>query len=138
MHLVFVADIDPGPVMDFLGPETVHGEGMKPPMERQDSRNNDLQESLRDSSGLSCDLGVTCCIEPDIWSQNTAVAISDESVRSGMLCLLNLPVQGRLPVVGELHWMGMAHSRGAVWDPGGVGTPRLIVCCDCLCLIALF
>ena len=110
-------------------------------MEREDSRNNDLQESLRDSSGPSYDLGVTCSIESDFWSQDTGVAISEERVCSGMLCLLSFTCQGnfvRLPVVGGPYWMGMAHSRGAVWDPGGVGTPRLIVCCDCLCLIALF
>ena len=27
---------------------------------------------------------------------------------------------------------------GTVWDPGGVGSPCLMLCCDCLCLIELF
>ena len=69
------------------------------------------------------------------------VAISDVRVRSGMLCLLNFSCLGnsvRLPDVGELHWIGMAHSRGAVWDPGGVCMPRLMLCYDCLCLITLY
>ena len=43
-----------------------------------------------------------------------------------------------MPVVCGPHCLGMAYSRGAVWDPGGVGTLRLVVCCDCLCLINLF
>ena len=139
---VSVADIDPGtPVMDYMRPETVRGEGMKPPMVREDSRNNDFQEFPWDSSGLSCDLGVTGSIEPDIWSQDNVVAVSDVRVRSGMLCLLNFTCPGnsvRLPVVGGPHWMGMAHLWGVVWDLGGECMPRLRVCCDFLCLIALF
>ena len=51
---VLVADIDSGPVLDFLSPET---EGMERLMEREDSRTNDFQELPRDSSGLSCDFG---------------------------------------------------------------------------------
>ena len=68
------------------------------------------------------------------------VAISDVRLRSGMLCLLNFSCPGnsvRLPVVGGPHWIGMAHLRGAVWDPGGVCKPHLVLSCDCLCLIAL-
>ena len=134
---VSVANIDSGPVLDFLSPETVWGEGMELHMEREDSRTNDFQELPRDSSGPSCDLGVTGRGEPNILSQDNVVAILDVKVRSDMLCLLNCSCPGnsvRLPVVGGPHWMGMAHSRGAFWDPGGVCMPRLMVCCDCLAL----
>ena len=109
---VSMADIDPGQVMDFLSPETIRGEGMKLPM---DSRINDFQELPRDSSGPSCQLGVMGSGEPNIWSQDNVVAISDMRVHSGMLCLLNFTCPGntvRMPVVGGPHWMGMAHSRG--------------------------
>ena len=109
---VSMADIDPGQVMDFLSPETIRGEGMKLPM---DSRINDFQELPRDSSGSSCQLGVMGSGEPNIWSQDNVVAISDMRVHSGMLCLLNFTCPGnavRMPVVGGPHWMGMAHSRG--------------------------
>ena len=74
---VSVADIASGPVMDFLSPETVRGEGMKLHMEREDSRINDFQELPRDSSGPSC-----------------VVTISDVGVRSGMLCLLGFTCPG--------------------------------------------
>ena len=32
----------------------------------------------------------------------------------------------------------MAHLQGAVWDPGVLCKPRLVLCCDCLCLVALY
>ena len=43
-----------------------------------------------------------------------------------------------LPVVGMPDWRGLTHWRGIVWDPVIIGVPRLRLCCDCLCLIALF
>ena len=58
-------------------------------MEREGSRTNDFQELPRDASGPSCDLGGTGREEPNIWSQDNVVMISDVKVRSGMLCLLN-------------------------------------------------
>ena len=124
---VSVGDIDSGPVLDFLSPETVRREGMELHMEREGSRTNDYQELPQDSSGPSCDLGVTGRGEPNIWSQDNVVVISDVKVRSGMLCLLNFSCPRnsvRLPVVGGPHWMGMANSRVAVWDPGFVCMPR--------------
>ena len=69
------------------------------------------------------------------------MVISEERVHSGMLCLLNFSSQRtsvRLPTVCGPYWTGMTHSWRTVWDPGGVGTPRRILCGDCLCLIALF
>ena len=30
------------------------------------------------------------------------------------------------------------HWKGVVWDPGIVGQQCLHMCCDCLCLMALF
>ena len=33
---------------------------------------------------------------------------------------------------------GLDHWRGVIWDPGIVGQQCLHVCCDCLCLMALF
>ena len=77
---VSAADIDLGPGMDFLGPPCCWG-----PTGMEDSRNPDLQESLRNSSGRSsCDLGVTCKIESDICPPDTVVAISEERVCSGI------------------------------------------------------
>ena len=131
-----MADIDPGPAMDFL-----RSPCCQDPREREDSQKMILQESPRDSSELPCDLGATGSIESDIWSQDTVVVISEERVHSGMLCLLNFTCQRnsvQLPAVCGPYWTGIAHSRGTVWDPGGVGMPRLILCCDCLCLIELF
>ena len=99
-------------------------------------------ECLLDSSGPSCDLGVTCSMESDIWLPDTVVAISEKRVRSGMMCLLNFKCRWnsvRLPVVCGPHLLGMACSRDTVWDPGGgVETLGLVACCDCLCLITLF
>ena len=133
---VSVADIDPGPVVDFL-----RSPCRQDPREREDSQKYDLQESPRDSSEPPWYLEVTVSIESDIWSQDTVVVISDERVHSGMSCLLNFTCQRnsvQLPAVCGPYWTGMAHSRGTVWDPGGVGTPRLMLGCDCLCLIELF
>ena len=42
------------------------------------------------------------------------------------------------PVVGMPDWRGLMHWRGIVWDPGIIGVTRRRLCCDCLCLIALF
>ena len=72
---VSAADIDPGLVMDFLGPPCCRG-----PTEMEDSRIPDLWECLRDSSDPSCDLGVTCSMESDIWPPDTVVAISEKRV----------------------------------------------------------
>ena len=69
------------------------------------------------------------------------VAIFDVRVRADMLCLLNFssPENSvRLPVVGGPHWIGLTHLRGVVWDPGIVCIPRLVLRCDCLCLITLY
>ena len=57
-----------------------------------------------------------------------------------MLCLLNFSSPGNsvhLPAVGGPHWRGLTHWRGIVWDPGIIGIPRLRLCCDGPCLIAL-
>ena len=58
-----------------------------------------------------------------------------------MLCLLIFSSPGNavnLPVVDGPNWRGLTHWRGIVWDPGIIGMPHLRLCCDCLCLIALF
>ena len=136
-----MADIDSGLVLDFLSPETVRRGEMELHTEMEGCRTNNFQELPHDSSGPSCDLGVTGHGEPNIGSQDKVVVISDVKVCSGMFCLLNFSCPGnsvRLPVVCRPHWMGMAHSRGAVWDLGGVCMPRLMVCCDCLGLITLY
>ena len=125
------ADIDPRLVVDFL----------RFPCCQDPRGREDLQEPPRDSSEPPCDLEAMGSIESDIWSQDTVVVISDERVSSGMLCLLNFTCQRnyvQLAGVCGPYWMGMGHSRGTVWDPGGVGTTRLMLCCDCLCLIELF
>ena len=130
------ADVNSDLLLDFLKPETDRGIGIQLHMERILG----LTLLPRDSSDPSGDLGPTGSGEPNIWSQVNVVAISDVRLRSGMLCLLNFSCPGnsvRLPVVGAPHWIDMAHLRGAVWDPGGVCKPRLVLCCDCLCLIAL-
>ena len=38
----------------------------------------------------------------------------------------------------SLDGKGLDHWNGVVWDPGIVGQQCLHVCCDCLCLMALF
>ena len=91
---VSVADINSDPELDFLSPGTVQVEGIILHMEREDSRTDAFRELPRDSGGPSGDLGLTDRGEPNIWSQDNVVAISDVRVRSGMLCLLNFPVQG--------------------------------------------
>ena len=126
---VLVADIDPGPVIYYLRPPCCQG-----PMEREDYRKNYLQDSLWDSCGPPCDLGVTASIESDIWSQDTGGNIGSESASwhvmpselylSRELCMATLDGNGTF--------------AGALWDPGGVGTSRLILCCDCVCLIEMF
>ena len=59
-----------------------------------------------------------------------------------MLCFLNLSSPENamymyLHVVSKPHRRGLPHWGGIVWDPGIIGIPRLNLCCDCLCLIAL-
>ena len=41
-------------------------------------------------------------------------------------------------VVAGLKYNGLAHCSGLVWDPGPVTEQCIYVCCDCLCVIALF
>ena len=67
------------------------------------------------------------------------VGILDED--EGWLCLLSsthLGHSGDNSVVAELNCKGLGHCRGIAWDPGPVGGQCLHVCCDCLCVIALF
>ena len=110
---VFAADIDPGPVMDFLPPPP-------PPVVGVPWRWRIL--GFRDSSDPSCDLGVTCSMGSDIWPPDTVVVISGKRVRSGVMCLLNLNCQWssvRLPVVCRLHLLGMACGRQFGTGGGG-------------------
>ena len=110
---VSAADIDPGPVMDFLSTT-----------EMEDSRIPDFRECPRDSSDPSDDLGVTDSMGSDIWPLDTVVAISGKRERSGVMCLLDFNSQWnsvRLPIVCGLQLLRMACSRETVWDPGGVG-----------------
>ena len=95
----------------------------------------------RDSSDPSGDVGPTDSGGLTVCPQDTLVTISDVKMLDDMSYLLNFSSQGnyvRLPVVGGPHWIGLAHLRGVVWDPGIVCIPRLCLCCDCLCLIALY
>ena len=103
-------------------------------MEGEDSRTGAFQELPRDSSGPSGNLGITGHGEPNIWSWDNVVAISDVRVRSGMFCLLNFSCPGNsvLPVVGGPYWMRMAHSRGAVC------IREVCVCLAWCCVVTLF
>ena len=47
------------------------------------------------------------------------------------------PQDTRITISGP-DWRGLTHWRRIVWDPGIIGIPHLRLCCDCLCLIALF
>ena len=44
---------------------------------------------------------------------------------------------GNNSVVAGLKYNGLAHCE-PVWDPGPVAGQCIYVCCDCLCVIALF
>ena len=59
----------------------------------------------------------------------------------GWLCLLYSASSGNswdTSVAVGLDCKGLGHCRGIAWDPGPVGGRCLHVCCDCLCVIALF
>ena len=67
------------------------------------------------------------------------VGILDD--KEGWLRLLCSPRSGQSgdnSVAADLNCKGLGHCRGVVWDPGHVGGQCLHVCCDCLCVIALF
>ena len=113
---VSAADYDPGPVMDFLGPPCCRG-----PTEMEDSRNPDLQECLWDSSGPSCDLGVTCGMELGIWPPDTVVAISEKGVRSGMMCLLNFKLSVEFCMIAHCMQAAFAGNGLFVGDSLGPG-----------------
>ena len=55
-----------------------------------------------------------------------------------VMLFVRVQTDSSLPVVGWPDWRGLTHWRGIVWDPGIIGILRLRLCCDCLCLIALF
>ena len=68
------------------------------------------------------------------------VVRSGKGVRFGVMCLLGFNCQWnsiRFPVVFGPHLLGIACLWETIWDPGGVGTFRLVECYACLCLIAL-
>ena len=56
-------DIDPGPVIDFLGPPCCRG-----PMEMEDSRIPDFQECPRASCDTSGDMDVAYTMGTDMWT----------------------------------------------------------------------
>ena len=75
-----------------------------------------------------------------MWSPETVVVRSGKGVRSEVICRLGFNCQWncvRLLVVFGPHLLGIACSRETIWDPGGVGVIRLLVCYVCLYLIAL-
>ena len=77
-----MADIDPGPVIDFLGTTCCRG-----PTEMEDSRIPDFQ-----CPGASCDtsgdVDVAYTMGTDMWAPETVVVISGKGVRSGVMCLM--------------------------------------------------
>ena len=63
--------------------------------------------------------------------------------RDGMawLCLLSSADAGTAENSAMSMGLGgqsLDHWRGVIWDPGIVGQQSICVCCDCLCLMALF
>ena len=88
---VSAADIDPGPVMDFLPPPPPPR--CQVPTEMEDSRIPDFRECPRDSCDPSGDLDVAYSMGTDMWPPDTVVAISGKRVCYGMMCLLNYNCQ---------------------------------------------
>ena len=71
---------------------------------------------------------------------DSVVVSSEKAVRSRVMCLLGINCQWnsvRLPVVFGPQLLEIACSWETIWDPGGVGAFRLVVCYACFCLIAL-
>ena len=99
------ADIDPGPLMDFLGPSVVEVPwrwrilGFR---------------TFRSAPGASCDtsgdVDVAYTMGTDMWAPETVVVRSGKGVRSGVMCLLGFNCQWnsvRLPVVFGPHLLGI-------------------------------
>ena len=56
------------------------------------------------------------------------------------LCLLHFASPGKAwnnSVAARVDCRGLDHWRGFIWDPGIMGQQCLLVCYDCLCLMAL-
>ena len=77
--------------------------------------------------------------DPPIYSNTVDARISQGDTE--WLCLLYSASSQSVrddTIVIRLDGKGLDHWKGVVWDPGIVGQQCLHVCCDCLCLMALF
>ena len=105
-----------------------------------DSRIPDFQECPKASCDKSGDMDVAYTMGTGMWAPETVVVRSEEGVRSGVMCLQGINCQWnsvQLPVAFGPKLLKIACSRETLWDPGGVGAFRLVVCYTCFCLIAL-
>ena len=76
--------------------------------------------------------------DPSVHSDDLDIGISDGDTE--WLCLLHFASSGNAwnnSVAARVDCRGLDHWRGIVWDPGIMGQQCLLVCCDCLCLMAL-
>ena len=77
--------------------------------------------------------------DPSVHSDALDIVISDGDTE--WLCLLHFARSGNAwnnSVADRLGCRGLDHWRRVVWDPGIMGQQCLLVCYDCLCLMALF
>ena len=81
---VFAADIDPGPVTDFLGALCYRG-----PTEMEDSRIPDPGASCNTSD----DVDVAYTMGTDVWAPENVVVTSRKGVRSDMMCRMGFDCQ---------------------------------------------
>ena len=106
-------------------------------LEVLDRRISEFSVFSRGTNDTFCD---TIVLEGDALgncASDNGILDGDE----GWLCLLyslRSGNSGNNYVVAGLKSNGLAHCSGLVWDTGPVAGQCIYVCCDCLCVIAVF
>ena len=78
--------------------------------------------------------------DPSVHSYDLDIGISNGDTK--WLCLLHSASSGNAwggdnSFAARVGCRGLDHWKGVVWDPGIMGQQYLLVCYDCLCLMAL-
>ena len=114
-------------------------------MDRFDNSELELRDGrIGESSVLSLEICDPSIDMTTLDGDELGICPRDVEISGGneeWLCLLYSASSGStgdISVADGIDCKGLNHWRGIVWDPGIVGKRCLHVCCDCICLIALF
>ena len=103
-----------------------------------------LDSRFGEFSVLSLATGDTFCDMDDLEGDALCACARDVGILDSdegwlcLLCSLRSGNSGDNSVAAGVNCQGLGHCRGIIWDPSPVGGQCLHVCCDCLCVIALF